>query len=297
MTAPVVALRIQFVEQVSDDELERLLGRHPSAESFVAGGQKVQKAPELAGRIAGRVSNASHKVLRHIRESVGQWWIISFDDAEYPGSYLPHVRARWREPGGEWRPLRPLPQVSASSVVMGVADKYLNTADWDYVGRLLESDQSPSNALTLIAQANVRFHSGGGNTALYYLNSGVEWAVQEFIKARLKSAIPADALRAVLRQSYARLLEDWLLPLVREAGISLDAEWERIQDLRKHRNDALHPSDSAKHLSQKEFTAFLRPAVTVVGKLLDVREPRFLPHISASFVANGTPRSSSTSSA
>lgn len=274
MCAPVRRLLIHFTEHVSDDELARLHGRHPTAREFMWNGQPRQETPGLGDRVAADIRSAARKVLQHIRDSLGQWWILPTDDGQDSSAYLRQTEARWREPGGSWQRLAPVPHVISFELSIGAAAQYLDMDDWAYLDRLIAGKDNPSLSLTLFADACSRFHAGDAATAIIHLNTAIEWAVRRFVDAKLAGVIPKEGVKSVLRSSYDRLLDDWVRPLAEREGINLDQDWPRITAIRGRRHAVLHRGERPLKLSEPEFNQMLGAARSMVGRLLNVREPK-----------------------
>src|SRR5258708_6549585 len=115
---------------------------------------------------------------------------------------------------------------------------------------------------------------------MIYLNSAIEWAVQRFLCAQLGPQIPPKCLEGLLKQSHDRLLNDWVLPLERSAGLNLESnEWPSIKKVQQYRREAGHPSVSTglSKITDLEFAKLMRDATTAMAKLAGLPVPKAPP--------------------
>jgi hypothetical protein len=116
--------------------------------------------------------------------------------------------------------------------------------------------------------------------ALLQLNTAVEWAEREFLSQRLRTLIPPECLRHVLRQGQEQRERQWVRPLCNQLGITIsDQTWKDIACLRTLRGEAAHGRHSGSKflLQQDKFLALLRSATTAISVLIGHPSPK-LPY-------------------
>lgn len=284
------------VDGVGTHDMNRLLGQHPTAETFVGEGQTFQEAPALGRRILDALLEAANTVIRALRYGCGQHWLTPI---EYDGptqNFLLATHTRWRTPGGEWKVLWVEPHALViSGVFMGAADQYLTPDDWSALGRQVAAGDEPLTGFALIVEARQRFAVGDRHMAVIHLSSALEWAVQRFLERHLAGTLPAKSLQTTLKQSHGRLLEDWVLPIARELALDLESqEWPSIKRVQTLRAEAGHPAIGRTwaDLSEYDFRVLAQHATSAVSKLLAVQAPKTPPVLSVEAAAGTGSRTS-----
>jgi hypothetical protein len=278
----VQALRISIrLENVSADDLDRLYARHTSEPTWVAHfetsageglDQSYQEAPELGRRVIAEIRETVNLILRFVRDNYGQHWLrpLSQDEKSLQ-NFLDDVQAEWREAMNPWKRLLIASLVtSIGSVYVGVMKLYLEVGDWQTIQQAVGRKEEPSSGFALLSDSRERYYQGEPRIAIIYLNSALEWAVQRFLRNQLSSKIPSEALQEVLRQTHARLLSDWVLPLDRIVGLGLEhKEWPSIVKIQKLRRKAGHATASSEigALTDLDFEKLVRDASTAIAKL------------------------------
>lgn len=275
------------IPDVTEEDLARLEGRHPTAESFVeyvpGGNQTFQEASNLGSRVADDVCTAANAVLNHIRGTCGQYWVRGISDSHTPANLLYEINAEWKKYDEDWRPFCCAPQtINLGNMVLGATDRYLQVADWEEIAHRIQSKvDAPFQGVSLLADAAEKYWDGDHSLALIHLNAALEWAATEFVSDKLRAVIPDTSLKFVVGQSYAQLLENWVLPLVRQFCPDLEgAPWEQIQRIRKLRREAAHPQagkGGPQLVDQKEFMNLLKTAALAVGTFTGERQPKTPP--------------------
>jgi hypothetical protein len=76
-------------------------------------------------------------------------------------------------------------------------------------------------------------------------------------------------------------LEDWVLPLMRDAGLNLEntGEWQSIKRIQDFRREAGHPNVSRglEKLTSQEFSKLVRDATSAMSKLARLDTPKTPP--------------------
>jgi hypothetical protein len=114
------------------------------------------------------------------------------------------------------------------------------------------------------------------------MNSALEWAVQSFLRDSLGSKIPSKSLEELLKQTHGRLLDYWVLPLVRDIGLGLEhSEWPSIKKIQDLRREAGHPtlSNEIPNLTDASFEKFVRDSISAVAKLTRLPMPKVPPRM------------------
>ena len=288
------------VEQVSEDELDRLYGRHPSERKFVArfeaiagtdSEQTYQEAPELGRRVATDIREAVNTILRFIRDSYGQHWLKLISDEDPVQNFLDRVHAEWQEGTNPCLRLCVAPPTLViKGLQMGAVKLYLEISDWQTIQRAIGGNESPPDGFTLLSDSKERFHKGDTRIAIIHLNSALELAVHRFLYAQISSRIPPESLENLLKQTHGRLLSDWVLPLDRVLHLGLErGEWPSIRKVQELRKEAGHPTVSTGlcNLTDLNFAKLVQDATSAVAKLTGIPVPKSpLPMVGA--ISGGT---------
>jgi hypothetical protein len=278
ITSRVDRLNISLTWEASDEDLMRLEGRHPSAAWHTVNGRQYQKAPDFAEQLGLAIKAASDQLVDVLRFSFGQYWLRRIETPEAWSNFLVDIVAKWSRTGGDWQRIYAGPRVSRMGpIALGVAHEYLTTADWVRIHQNWPAVAAPSVGFALVAEARDRYRRGDLQLALIHLSSAVEWGTQRFLERHLAPAIPDASLRVVLKQSHGRLLNDWLLPLIRREGTDLERnEWPDIKRIQELRASAGHPDlDSAwQTVTEDEFERLADAATRTLSKLLAVAMPK-----------------------
>lgn len=268
---------------VAADDLDRLYGRHPSASRYVVYDEtpkknvECQEAKELGVRVSGAIREAVNTILRLLRNSYGQYWLHLLEDNEAAQNFLNAVHAAWREGEQPWTRLFIGPiEFQGGLFVFGGHDQYLEIKDWRQMQEAITDAETPLEGYVLLSDAKVKFYQGDIQTAVIHLHAALEWTVQFFLSTQLAGKIPEKSLREMQRQSYGRLLNDWVKPLARDRGLDLTDAWESIRRIQKLRNDASHPTVEAglAQLTSQEFTKLARHASAAVSTLIGLKSPK-----------------------
>jgi hypothetical protein len=271
------------LDDLTDDELSRLEGHHPSAAYYTSQHGRYQEAHELGARIASTLIEACNLVVRAIARRFGQFWLKPIRRDESLQHFLIAIGAEWSSPGG-WAPLFVQPPSSGGRIFLGVADQYLEISDWTSLDPDLNGLHPQNVGFSLVAEARQRFEENDVQVAIIHLNSALEWCVQTFLNGKLGPVIPQTSLETVLRQSHGRLLTDWVLPLVRQLGIDLESrEWPSIRRIQELRAEAGHPSRvvGLASLGEQDFNRLAQDATVTIAKLLGVPTPKMPPPMDA----------------
>lgn len=275
-------LKIEIeLNQVDQEDVSALKNCAKSRQEFVFRGETYQDSTGLGNRVATEISEASNRVLRYIRINYGQYWLGPMELEVTPTNLFHKTRCEWRVPNGEWQIFVPTPPIMSTKIHCGVQNRYLEVQDWVNIQSLIDDNTPPNEGFALVTDAKRRFHSGDVEVAFIQLNAALEWASQIYIQKCLASSIPEKSLNAMLKQSYARNLEDWILPLSRQANLDLENnEWSDIQRIRQLRREAAHPvvSTGLQDVTQQEFWRLTRAANSAIAKLLDIHFPKAPPH-------------------
>lgn len=288
VVTPVNLLEITMVRETDVSDIDRLHNRHPTERRFTIDGVQRQIAEALGERIADQVCEAANVVVRYVCDSYGQFWLEPVEHHGAPGNFLRDCDAQWREPDdGTWRPLRIIPTVNVGSLTLGGYRSYLEEHDWRLIANAIASEKEPVIGLGLLADARRRYEGNDVKVAVFQLNLALEWAASTFVEQKLEGQIPDASLNEVLRQSYARLLEKWVLPLAREKLPELtEADWEAIQTIRKHRRSGTHPAaEEETDLTSVQFLALFRSAARTLAMLVGIPTPKTPPCLNSDAAA------------
>lgn len=279
-------LALQLVlKDVAEDTLLRLSGRHPTAETFVGNRVVRQHAEEFGRRVRDEVIAAVNSVVRVIRDSSGQYWLDNVEPDDSLQHFLNRIGAQWRVGTSPWEELCAEPfAIVMKGAVIGAADQYLTLEEWREVERALQGDSLTVVADSLLAEARTRFDARDTQLAVIHLNSALEWTVHRFLESQLAPAVPEESIRILLRQAHGRLLNEWVLPLIRQGGLNLETiEWDAIKRIQKLRAEAGHPTlgTEVAALSHGEFEHLTRLAASSIAKLLGKPAPKAPPRLYA----------------
>jgi hypothetical protein len=288
----VDSLVLQLIlTNVDDDTLLRLAGQHPTAETFVGDGSVRQHAEEFGRRVREEVIAAVNLLVRVIRDAFGQYWLAHVEPNDSLQHFLNDIGAQWRVEASSWQELWAEPfAIVMKGAVIGAADQYLTLQDWRDVERTLKGDAPPIVTDSLLAEARARFDAGDKQLAIIHLNSALEWTVHRFLESQLAPAVPEESIRILLRQAHGRLLNEWVLPLIRQRGPNLEPiEWDAIKRIQKLRAEAGHPTlgTEVAALSNGEFEHLTRSAASGIAKLMGKPVPKAPPRLYA-YAAAGT---------
>jgi hypothetical protein len=116
--------------------------------------------------------------------------------------------------------------------------------------------------------------------AVTQLNAALEWAAQEFVFAQVGGSVPDPTLKAILKQSYDRLLSDWVLPLADQAGIDLrPKDWPQMKKIKELRNMVLHPGKPLPPIDRQTFTQLRVAAARAASRLLGTAVSKTPPYM------------------
>jgi hypothetical protein len=281
------------LNDVSDDELDRLHCRHPSAEKFVSavkdsqGNYTRKEFQELRGlgkRVAEDIIAAINRVLALISTSYGQFWLRTIDNDGSDANFVDNASTMWKEATVQWVPFRPSPQEHLDTITLFRRAEYLESKDWEDIAEAIKNQVIVNDGFGLLSTAQSAFHSGSMARAMVELASTLEWAAQRFVQANLAGKIPSESLSQVLKTSFDRLLSDWVRPLVRQQGLDItESDWQQIQEIRQLRGRAAHSLPNAADLVtiSRRFPELIPIAAKVVARFTGSPIPK-TPHYRAS---------------
>ncbi len=299
----VEVLRISIkLENVSADDLDRLYARHTSdpihiahfeTSSGVGLDMSYQETPEFGRRVVAEIRETVNLILKFVRDNYGQHWLrpLSQDERSLQ-NFLDDARAEWREAKNPWKKLLVAHlMIYMVGAWLGVMKRYLEVGDWQMIQQAVSRKEEPCSGFALLSDSRERYYQGEPRIAIIYLNSALEWAVQRFLRDQLSSKIPSKALEKLLgHQTHGRLLDDWVLPLDRTAGLGLEhKEWPSIKKIQKLRREAGHPakSNEISTLTILDFEKLVRDASTAIAKLSGLVAPKVPPPMMGT-LAGGT---------
>jgi hypothetical protein len=271
------------LSNVEDEDIDRLLNRHPTEDRFIRttrwGQRQYQKAEMLGLRVAGELRHAFNDFATRLRDLWGQFALPILDDDGLPGEMLVGLNTVWSLDAQTWHPFIPF---AATLPLRGhaVLTAYITGDEWLQLETQLSGALNVPEGFTLLSDAIVRYEQEDYSMALLQLNTAVEWAEREFLAQRLHTSIPPKSLKHVLRQTQEQRERQWVRPLCNQLGITIaDRTWKDIACLRTLRGGAAHGrhSDSKFLLPQAKFLTLLRSATIVISMLIGQPPPK-LPY-------------------
>lgn len=249
LNTPVDCIHVcaELAELPEDDRL-RLEGRHPTAQRTMIHSQTYQEATALGARIGTAMAEVLTDLVRILRSEFGQYWLrpvpLTPDPVFGWGPAFAAIRAEWRIGNKEWRPFRPSnPNGITITTTLNAWNQYLSPADWGRVCAEWDQLNPPNVAFALLFEARESYANGELQLAVIHLSSALDWTVQRFLQDSLAHVIPEQSLQTILKQSYSRVLGEWVRPLADQKGLNLEqGDWSLIRRLQELRRTAAHPA-------------------------------------------------------
>jgi hypothetical protein len=277
-----IGLEIEL-PNVEDEDIDRLLNRHPTEDRFVRttrwGQRQYQKAETLGLRVARELRHAFNNFATRSRDLWGQFAFPNLDDEGLPGEMLVGLETVWSLDAQGWQPFVPF---VATLPLRGhaVLTSYVTNEEWGQLESHLCGTLSVPQGYTLISDAIVRYEQEDHPMALIQLNTAVEWAERMFLTQQLSGSIPSESLERVLLQPQASQEDHWVKPFCKQLGITISSHtWGDLENIRRRRNAAAHASLSGSKFSlpQPEFLKLLRSVTTMISVLIGQHPPK-LPY-------------------
>jgi hypothetical protein len=232
------------MNDVSEDEWQRLVMAHPSAPIRQRDGRQYQENETLGERVADRIALSANGAIRLVRDLGGQFWLTAVALDDNVGGLVEKWGLQWTEEGkDDWKCFDTCVSGHTTRWHMHVGDRYLRVEDWVRYTDGLRSHGEPAAGYGLLAEAKARFEQKEAQIAVIHLSSAVEWGTQAYLEEELtQKGLPAELRKTILAQSHGRLLREWVLPLYRAGGRETPQFWEDLSRLQKLRADAGHPT-------------------------------------------------------